>query len=79
VVSAIQTCGGAPPTGDPPPTGLTNLTPNLAGPTDTLGAAGDAPSSPTPEPAAWLTMVLGLGALGSAVRALRRRNRPARA
>jgi len=74
VVSAIQTCGGAAPTGDPPP-GLTILTPNFAGPTNSFAPIGDAPSSSTPEPATWLTLLLGVGALGSVLRAHRRATR----
>jgi hypothetical protein len=81
VVSILDACGQPPL--DPPgvftppldPPGV--FTPPLAGPSLVVGALGDSPpggvAPGVPEPAAWLMMILGFGAAGSALRAQRRR------
>jgi hypothetical protein len=71
VISAMETCGhastddGDPPIIPKPP--IETLPPGVSGP-DTVTASG-----PVPEPAAWLMMILGFGAAGSALRAQRRK------
>ena len=67
LASVLDACD--PPLGDPPFTHKPHGTDLVAGPPDEKVVGVDAPG--VPEPAAWLTMILGFGAAGAALRARR--------
>jgi hypothetical protein len=61
---------GGPPNGDPPPKGPNDGPPN-DGPPHGDETTHDI-AAPAPEPATWLTLILGFGILGQSLRVRRR-------